>query len=593
MVSFRTIFFSCPCVTLLNVICDEITNWLIERLFLMVQAFIKKGSFQDSVSLMLISKQLSNLAEVSEVSVMMGTPANKSLLVATGFWHDIFDEATPNDICVAIKSDNSDHQVVELINQQLELALKNIAQQQQGGTRLLKARRFASAEQKLPDANLVLISIAGEYAADLAEQALDHDKNVMLFSDNVSVQDEILLKQKAAAKDLIVMGPDCGTAIIGGAPLAFANVIPNGNIGVIGASGTGIQEVISQIALLGYGITQAIGLGGRDLSAEIGGISALTALKMLDADEASQVITFISKPPAPKVRDKVIEAMRKINKPIVALFLGNEAEHSQDGNIYFVNTLDEAARISVQLAKVERIFASLTIESQYLANKTITGLYTGGTLAAEAAMLLAKKLAINLSSQHDQGVMLDVNGHKIIDLGDDFYTIGRPHPMIDPSIREQAIANLGKQPQVGVLLVDLVIGYGANANPAESIVNGIKQASQHRCQDNPLIVIATVTGSEQDPQCRSTQIAALREANIIVMDNLPEAILLALKLITPHQKVVSKPGYALLDKVSVINAGLRSFAEDLQSSGIPVVHYQWAPIAGGNQKLANILKKLQ
>lgn len=555
----------------------------------MVQVFIKKGSFQDSVSLMLISKKLSNLEKVSEVSVMMGTPANKSLLAATGFWDDLFDQATPNDICVAIKSDNSDINVVKLISDQLEEALKNIAQQQQGGAHLPKARRFESATQKLPDSNLVLISIAGEYAATLAEQSLDNNKNVMIFSDNVSLEDEIKLKRKAANKNLIVMGPDCGTAIIAGAPLAFSNVIPKGNVGVIGASGTGIQEVISQIALLGQGITQAIGLGGRDLSADVGGISALTALNMLAADEQSQVIAFVSKPPAKEVRINVIEAMKKIHKPIVALFLGSQAEKAQDGNIYFANTLDEAARISVQLAKVEKAASMLPA----IANKSISGLYTGGTLASEAAMLLAQKLNVSVSKDHDKGIMLDAKGHKIIDLGDDYYTVGRPHPMIDPSIREQEIANLGKQTNIGILLLDLVIGYGANANPAESIILGIEKATKQRTADNPLITIATVTGSEQDPQCRSTQIEALRAANVIVMDNLPEAILLATKLITPKQPDNEYHKYPLLDKVSVINAGLRSFAEDLQSSGIPVVHYQWSPIAGGNQKLANILKKLQ
>lgn len=555
----------------------------------MIHAFIKKGSFQDSVSLMLISKKLSNLDEVDEVSVMMGTPANKSLLTNTGFWNDIFNQATPNDICVAIKASQDSTGVVELISEALEQALKNIAQQQQSGTRLVKARRFDSAKQKLPDANLVLISIAGEYAAKLAEQALDNQKNVMIFSDNVSLQDEIALKQKAADNDLIVMGPDCGTAIIAGAPLAFSNVIPKGNIGVIGASGTGIQEVISQIALLGQGITQAIGLGGRDLSAEVGGISGLTALKMLAADKQSQVITFISKPPADTVRINVIAAMKKINKPIVALFLGAKADKPCDGNIYFANTLDEAARLSAQLANVEK-----QADSTYAAvDKKILGLYTGGTLASEAAMLLAEKLDVTVSKDHHKGIMLDAKGHTIIDLGDDYYTVGRPHPMIDPSIREQEITHLGDRIDVGVLLLDLVIGYGANANPAESIISGVEKARKKRTDNQPLNVIATVTGSEQDPQVRSLQIKALREADIIVMDNLPEAVLLAKKLITQAASSSSEKTYPLLDSVAVINAGLRSFAEDLQSAGVPVVHYQWAPIAGGNEKLAHILKKLQ
>ncbi|MCX8602445.1 MULTISPECIES: acyl-CoA synthetase FdrA [unclassified Gilliamella] len=554
----------------------------------MIQSFIKKGSFQDSVSLMLISKKLSNLEEVDEVSVMMGTPANKSLLNATGFWSDTFNDATPNDICVAIKTHDDSTNVIALISDQLEDALKNIAQQQQGGTKLLKARRYASATEKLPDANLILISIAGEYAAELADQALDDNKNVMIFSDNVSVDDEVRLKTKADKKDLIVMGPDCGTAIIAGAPLAFANVIPKGNIGVIGASGTGIQEVISQIALLNQGITQAIGLGGRDLSEEVGGISALTALKMLAADESTQVITFISKPPAENVRKKVITAMKQINKPIVALFLASKIDQPQEDNIYFANTLDEAARLACLLAKVEAAACQLPT----VAGKTISGLYTGGTLAAEVAMFLAKALDLAVSHSHDKGIMLDQNGHKIIDLGDDFYTVGRPHPMIDPSIREEEIAQLGQQPAVGVVLMDLVIGYGANADPAESVISGFSRACAARSADNPLIAIVTVTGSEQDPQSRHQQIEALKSANIIVMDNLPEAVLLAKRLITAGQASTPVKSYPLLSHISVINAGLRSFAEDLQASNIPVVQYQWAPIAGGNKKLAAILKKL-
>jgi len=220
----------------------------------MIQAFVKKGSFQDSVSLMLISKKLSASDAVDEVSIMMGTPANKSLLKETGFWHEMFSDVTPNDICVGIKVHNS-KDVTALISEQLEESLAEIAKGQAQGPRLAKARSWQSATNKLSDANLVLISIAGEYAGELADKALEADKNVMLFSDNVSIEDEIALKTKARAKGLIVMGPDCGTSMIAGAPLAFANVLPKDNIGIVGASGTGIQEISSQIALLGAGIT--------------------------------------------------------------------------------------------------------------------------------------------------------------------------------------------------------------------------------------------------------------------------------------------------------------------------------------------------
>ncbi len=556
----------------------------------MIHAFIKKGSFQDSVSLMLISRKLSEYPCVDEVSVMMGTPANKSLLNNTGFWHDMFNEATPNDICVAIKAENSDNNtLIQYISEQLDEALTAIAQGQRGGKSLLKARRFASAEQKLPDANLLLISIAGEYAAGLADQALESGKNVMIFSDNVSVEQEVALKTKARDKGLIVMGPDCGTAMIAGAPLAFANVLPEGKIGIVGASGTGIQELASQIALAGQGITHAIGLGGRDLSADVGGISALTALDMLATDNQTKVIAFVSKPPAEAVRQRVLSAMKRINKPIVALFLGAKHSENRDGNVYLASTIDEAARLAAILAHVQELADTQPL----VKDKKISGLYTGGTLAAEAAMLLADRLGVDVDSKHEHGTMLDAKGHKIIDLGDDFYTQGKPHPMIDPSTRNQEIVNLSKRPDVGVLLLDVVIGYGAQQDPTGSLVDAVNKARELRGAENPLAIIATVTGTQQDPQVRSTQIDALVTADITVVNTLPEAILLCHHLIESDPVKLTNESAPLLNGVAVINAGLRSFAEDLQSAGVPVVHYQWAPIAGGNQKLANLLKQMQ
>ncbi|KEY60500.1 acyl-CoA synthetase FdrA [Serratia sp. DD3] len=555
----------------------------------MVHAFIKKGSFQDSVSLMLISRKLSESPDVEEISVMMGTPANKSLLEATGFWHPQFSEATPNDICVAIKADSADSHITAQISESLEAALKAIAQGQQGGERLLKARSWRMARQKLPEANMALISIAGEYAAGLADQALEDGCNVMMFSDNVSVEQEVALKTKARSKGLIVMGPDCGTASIAGAPLAFANVAPQGTIGIIGASGTGIQELMSQITLAGQGISHAIGLGGRDLTAEVGGISAISALRMLAADPQSRVLAFVSKPPAAEVRQRVIAEMKTLGKPVVALFLGTRAAKQQEDNITFAATLDEAARLAAMLAHVQQMAA----EQPAVCGSKICGLYAGGTLAAECAMLLGEQLGLEGDSKHHQGSMLNADGHHIIDMGDDFYTQGKPHPMIDPSTRNQEIARLAQQPQVGVLLLDVVIGYGAQEDPAGSLVNEVKRLREKRGEAHPLAVIATVTGTEQDPQQRSKQITTLSEAGIAVMNSLPEAVQLACQLIAPPLLGVSEPVPAMLAGVAVINAGLRSFADDLQTNDISVVHYQWAPVAGGNQRLANILKKLK
>nr|WP_318382604.1 acyl-CoA synthetase FdrA [uncultured Enterobacter sp.] len=555
----------------------------------MIHAFIKKGCFQDSVSLMIISRKLSDAEDVDDVSVMMGTPANKSLLEATGFWHDDFNSATPNDICVAIRTSHADAAIAQRTLAQLESALSSLAQLDSGSQSLMQARRFASASEKLPQANLMLISVAGEYAADVAHQALDHGKNVMIFSDNVTLEDEIALKKRARDKGLIVMGPDCGTAILAGAPLAFANVMPQGNIGVTGASGTGIQELVSQIALGGEGITHAIGLGGRDLRAEVGGISALTALEILSQDAQSQVLAFVSKPPADAVRETIVTAMKASGKPVVALFLGFDAPNARDENVFFARTLDEAARIACLLSRVEARRAQMASVS----GCTLRGLYTGGTLAAEAALLLANHLQVTTDADHHQGMMLNAAGHQVIDLGDDFYTVGRPHPMIDPSLRNQLIADLAFMPQVGVLLLDVVIGYGATSDPATSLAGACQRARAGRDADHPLHIIATVTGTERDPQCRSAQIALLEDAGIDVVDSLPEATLLAAELIRTPARVTHSAPAALLSNTAVINAGLRSFALDLQAANVPVVHYQWSPVAGGNKKLARLLERLQ
>ena len=553
----------------------------------MIQAFLKKGCFQDSVSLMLISRQLSNGETVEEVSVMMGTPANKSLLENTGLWHPLFDDATPNDICVAIRPTPDAGDVSQGIAEQLDNALASVAQSAAGGKRLDVVRRWPTALAKQPEANLALISVAGEYAADIANEALDNNLNVMLFSDNVPVESEVALKGKAAEKGLLVMGPDCGTAMVAGSPLAFANVMPAGPISIVGASCTGIQELASQVCLAGQGITHAIGLGGRDLSKDVGGASALSALNMIEQDPDTKVVAFVSKPPAPEVEQSVIAAMKAMTKPVVALFLGTRRTVRREGNVFFANSIADAARLTVMLANVRQLVPN----SPQAESKHILGLYTGGTLAAEAAMLTAEQLGLAVDEAHHQGIMLDAKGHLIIDLGDDHYTLGRPHPMIDPTTRSLEIEKRASDEQVGVLLLDVVIGYGATADPAAAVVEAVESVRQQR--QTPLHVVATVTGTEADPQQRSKQIESLVDAGILVVNTLEEAVLLSEALLEEQPQASEGECPSLLTGIKVVNAGLRSFADDLQSASTPVVHYQWAPIAGGNAKLASLLKQMQ
>lgn len=556
----------------------------------MLHAFLKKGSFQDSVSLMLISRDLSKADDVNRVSIMMGTPANKDVFRETGMWHDILKDAGPNDICVVIDSDSSDDRIVGIITTRLEEAFTKLAQGRKG-TSLPIVHSFERARKTLPDANITLISIPGMYADQPALQALENNQHVMLFSDNVSVENEVKLKTIGRKKGLLVMGPDCGTSIINGAPLAFANRMPKGHIGIIGASGTGIQELCSQIALHDAGITHAIGLGGRDLSEKVGGLSALTALEMLDRDPETRVIAFVSKPPAESVRDGIAHKMASLSKPVVALFLGSNPKVRQKGNVYFAYTLDEAAKLALDLSRIEEQGTGLPDVSR----KKALGLFTGGTLAAETAMLLAASMGLSPDQEHQAGYMLKTPEMAIVDLGDDLYTRGRPHPMIDPSVRTERIDTL--EDDVGVLLMDVVLGFGSNADPAGAVADSVKSLKNRRGSKNPIVVIATVTGTNDDPQNREEQVAKLQDAGILVLENPRQAVMLTLRLMNARAREthpIKQPTSSVLtDEPQVINIGLREFAEDLQTNQVRCVFYQWAPSCGGDERLQKLLKLMQ
>lgn len=552
----------------------------------MLHAFLLKGSFQDSVTLMVLSRDLSGLPGVGKVSVMMGTPANKDVFRETGMWHDDLAAATPNDLCVVVEADEA--QIARGVVDELGRRLGELAKGRRGA-RFPTVKSWRRARSLAPEANLALVSIAGHYAFEPAQQALQDGCHVMMFSDNVSVEQEVALKTLGREKGLLVMGPDCGTAIVGRAPLAFANRIPAGAIAIVGASGTGIQELTSQIARLGGGITHALGLGGRDLSEKVGGIAALMAIGMVRDDPASRVVAFVSKPPAPSVKARVLAALKEIGKPVVALFLGERSARRHDGNVHFAFTLDEAAALAVDLAQVESQAANLPD----VAGKGICGLYTGGTLAAEAALLLAETLGLEPDAAHAEGFMLKSGGHRIIDLGDDVYTRGRPHPMIDPSLRNDMIRGLADDPSFGVLLLDVVLGYGAHSDPAGEAARAAADMRAARNGGRPIVVVATLTGTPEDPQDRASQAAKLEEAGIVIAESTRAAVALAAQLVTERTVGEGEAPALLKASPSVINIGLRGFADDLQNNGVRVVHLQWEPAAGGNERMQRLVAGLQ
>jgi len=557
----------------------------------MLHAVLIKGVFQDSVTLMVLSRDLSSAPGAKRVSVMMGTPANKDMFRETGLWHEALAAATPNDLCVVVDSDAGDPASAETMAALVKGRLAELARgSRRAGYPL--ARSWRRARALLSDANVALISIAGHYAFEPARQALEDGCHVMMFSDNVDLEQELELKTLARARGLLLMGPDCGTAIIKSAPLAFSNRVPAGPISIIGASGTGIQELSSQIARLGGGIAHALGLGGRDLSERIGGISALTALDFVARDEATRVIAFVSKPPAVAVKARILEAMRALGKPVVALFLGERPTRRNLGDVHLVRTLDEAAALAFELAGVDERASSLP----QVAGRGICGLYTGGTLAAEAALLLAEALELDhdaAHATHADGYMLRSGRHRIIDLGDDVYTRGRPHPMIDPAARNELILALAGDPAIGVLLLDVVLGYGAHRDPAGEAARAVMAMRAARGDHSPIVAIATLTGTAGDPQDRGSQAAALEEAGIVIARSTRAAVLLAARAVTAQTQSRSDPPALLGALPRVVNIGLRGFADDLHANGIPVVHQQWQPAAGGNERLQRLIALLQ
>ena len=445
---------------------------------------------------------------------------------------------------------------------------------------------------------------------------MDEGMNVFMFSDNVTLEDEIKLKKKAHEKGLAVMGPDCGTGIIQGVPIAFTNHVAPGPIGIIGASGTGIQELTTIIDRLGEGVKNAIGTGGRDLSTEVGGITMMDMIEAMEKDDTVKVLIIISKPPAKAVRDRISDRLSNFKKPVVTLFLGEKPEYHEE-NFYHAYTLDEAARLAVGLVRGQDI-AEGSVEadsSSFFAaeeKKTIKAYYSGGTLAGEAAMLIKDALNLKVPPQKAEGFMLKTDGHIVVDLGDDVYTQGKPHPMIDPAKRIECMQEAIDDESTGVILLDIMLGYGSHEDMAGALLPAIiRLRDKAREEGRKLFFVATVCGTRRDFQGYDKAVETLKEAGVIVCENNKLAVHTAIRAIgldfeEPVKEIRPKTtariqkteaSEKLLELLSqkprVINVGLKSFAEVTEAFGCDVVQYDWAPPAGGNVELIKVLNFLR
>lgn len=475
---------------------------------------VRRNFYLDSVALMRLSAAMSKHAGVREVSLMIGTEANKSILADAGLLASEGTRAGANDLIVALATDSAraTDAVLAAVLAELDAASTHGAQ-----AAAWRPHSLAGAAQGVPDANLALVSVPGAFAAREARRALAHDMHVMIFSDNVALDEEVALKGEAQAKGLLVMGPDCGTALVGGVPLAFCNAVPRGDVGVIAASGTGLQEFSVILAREGIGLSHGLGVGGRDLSDEVGGISTMMAIDLLEADPATAELALISKPPAPNTAERVLSRLSRCPKPVTVCFIGSQAT-TLPANTHAGETLHEAALAVL----ARRGLAPAPFDVQQFGKSVgahgprrwVHGLFTGGSLCAEAQTLFRRAgiaFASNAPIPGSGCSTEEPGGHQLIDLGADEYTTGRPHPMLEPSVRAEVLEERLARADVAVILLDLVLGFGAHADPAHAIAEVLNAAGPAQP-----VVIASVCGTRQDPQGFERQVATLEQAGVQV-----------------------------------------------------------------------------
>ena len=474
---------------------------------------LRAGTYRDSVSLLQVSRDVAAAPGVQAAQVAMATDLNLDVIRGQGF--TVPDAAGPNDLVVAVRAADDDGIRAGL--QALEAALATRAPAAGGTAAEVVTPRTLGRAVRAGEATLALVSVPGQHATVEALDALAAGASVMLFSDNVPVEDEVLLKDTAAALDLLVLGPDCGTAVVGGVGLGFANVVAPGPVGLVAASGTGAQQVMALLDAAGVGVSHCLGVGGRDLSAAVAGRSTRQALAALDADPATEIIVVVSKPPAAEVLADLEAYAAGLATPVHWATLGVGRPD-----------LTEATR-AVLAARGHEVPADWpprwtpSVASGAGGGGTyLRGLFCGGTLADEAMLVASQSLGglrsnIPLSPELAVGSDLASEGHTVLDFGDDALTRGRAHPMIDPTLRLERVATEAADPGCGVLLLDLVLGHGAHADPAPELADAVRAARATAASaGRDLPVVVSLTGTQGDPQGLSSSAAALTAAGAVV-----------------------------------------------------------------------------
>jgi FdrA protein len=605
---------------------------------------LRRGAYCDSIVLLEVQKAMADLPGVLDAGAVMATEVNLALLAARDLLPPGLASTAPDDLLVAVLGESEAAAAGALAQVDALLARRRGGE---GGE--YRPRSLAAAVKLLPEARWVLVSVPGRWAARVAREALELGRHVFLFSDNVPLAEEVELKAEAARRGLLVLGPDCGTAIVGGVGFGFANRVRRGGVGLVAASGTGLQAVACRLHALGAGVSHALGTGGRDLSAEVGGATALQALDLLRRDRDTRVIVLLSKPPAAEVARRVLAAARATGKPVVVYFQGASAPERPGGRLRFAASLAETAELAVELLEpAERQAAGAddrgpqaTAAGHGRGNGAgargtgaggsfLRGLFSGGTLAYEALLDLSPRVAPLRSNLKAAGVLplpslAASTAHTVLDLGDDAFTVGRLHPMMDPGLLLARLRQEAADPAVGAIVFDVVLGDGAHPDPASELAPAIAEVRALRPE---LAMVAIVVGTEEDPQGLAGQVERLAAAGAQVVTGVREAIERAAASVARREPSGEAPATrgeptaeapaargepagpasgaaggpadaapvppdALASPVAAINVGLETFHVSLLAQGAAAVQLDWRPPAGGDARLLALLDRMR
>jgi FdrA protein len=500
---------------------------------------VSPGTYVDSIRLMSMTRAMTSADGVEHAVAVMGTPANRSSLIEQGFGAADVPEATANDLVLAVRATTEDDAAAAL-DEGVRLATSAPdGSASPSADRVPTARTLTEARAQFPSAHaggtadVAVISVPGPYAAVEAHRALSAGLHVLLFSDNVPVDDEVGLKRRAVERALLLMGPGAGTSVLASTGLGFANAVGRGPVGVVAAAGTGAQEVMVLLDRHGVGISSVVGVGGRDLSAEVGGLMTRQAVRAMEHDDATEVIVIVSKPADAGVVAQLVETLGRT--PTVVAILGSTPPTSPPRGVTISDSLETAVLSTLDLLDRPRpdLCAGLADRAAALSvglrpqQRAVRGLYSGGTLCYEALVTLSRRLGpvySNTPLRAEWALPAPAGASFCLDLGEEEFTRDRPHPMIDPQARAERLADVGEDPDTAVVLLDVVLGYGAHEDPAGVLAPACAQVTGR--QDAP-VVVASVLGTEADPQSRSDQVAKLEQVGVVVAPSGARAALLA------------------------------------------------------------------